>query len=62
MIGDDAESDTAGALNAGIGQAFLVRTGKYRSGDEGRYRPGPTAVVEDIAEGVGKILDSLPGN
>ena len=62
MIGDDAESDTAGALNAGIGHAFLVRTGKYRSGDETRYQPGPTEVVEDVAEGAGKVLDSLLSN
>ncbi len=35
MVGDDAESDVAGAQAAGL-QGFQVRTGKYSSGDEGR--------------------------
>ncbi|MEZ5874681.1 MAG: TIGR01458 family HAD-type hydrolase, partial [Hyphomicrobiales bacterium] len=34
MVGDDAEADVAGALRAGLGRAILVRTGKYRDGDE----------------------------
>ena len=33
MVGDDVESDVLGALEAGL-QAVLVRTGKYRPGDE----------------------------
>lgn len=49
MVGDDAESDIAGARRAGIGSALLVRTGKYRRGDEVRYSPPPTDVVPDIA-------------
>jgi HAD superfamily hydrolase (TIGR01458 family) len=49
MVGDDAEADVAGALEAGIGSALLVRTGKYRQGDEGRPDPPPSAVVEDLA-------------
>lgn len=56
MIGDDAESDVAGALKAGLGAAFLVRTGKYRSGDEARFAPRPTAVVADVAEAVEVVL------
>jgi HAD superfamily hydrolase (TIGR01458 family) len=52
MIGDDAESDVAGALQAGIGQGILVRTGKYRRDDEARYRPRPSAVSADILEAV----------
>lgn len=56
MIGDDAEADVAGALAAGVGQAILVRTGKYRAGDEHRVEPGPTAVVEGISEAVSMVL------
>ncbi|MBB4305190.1 HAD superfamily hydrolase (TIGR01458 family) [Rhodobium orientis] len=56
MVGDDAESDVAGALAAGIGAALLVRTGKYRPGDEDAVEPTPTAVVADLAEAVERIL------
>ncbi len=62
MIGDDAESDVSGAIKAGIGKAILVRTGKYRSGDERRYHPNPSHVVEDIAEAVKKVLGSRVKN
>lgn len=56
MIGDDAESDVAGALSAGLGAALLVRTGKYRAGDEAKFTPRPTAVVADVAEAVEVVL------
>jgi len=56
MVGDDAESDVCGALKAGIGTALLVRTGKYRAGDESRYAPHPTAVVDDLEAAVEWIL------
>ncbi len=56
MIGDDAESDVAGALQAGIGTGILVRTGKYRSGDEERYQPKPSIVLSDVAEAVERLL------
>jgi HAD superfamily hydrolase (TIGR01458 family) len=49
MVGDDAEADVAGALDAGLGAALLVRTGKYRERDEARFSPPPTATVADIA-------------
>jgi ribonucleotide monophosphatase NagD (HAD superfamily) len=50
MVGDDAEADVAGAL-AGIGSALLVRTGKYRPGDErGRTRPKETVANLAAAE------------
>ena len=49
MVGDDAEGDIAGALSAGLGAALLVRTGKYRPGDETRFDPAPTALVDDLA-------------
>lgn len=59
MIGDDAESDVSGALNAGAGQALLVRTGKYRPGAEETVAPAPTAVVDDFAAAVDGLLAQL---
>lgn len=56
MVGDDAESDVAGALNAGLGAALLVRTGKYRPGDEARFGPAPTALVDDLVAAVDWIM------
>ncbi|ASY65412.1 HAD-superfamily subfamily IIA hydrolase, hypothetical 2 (plasmid) [Sinorhizobium sojae CCBAU 05684] len=56
MVGDDAETDVAGALRAGLGQALLVRTGKYREGDEARFEPSPTATVRDISAAADWIL------
>ncbi|GJE55355.1 MULTISPECIES: TIGR01458 family HAD-type hydrolase [Methylobacterium] len=55
MIGDDVESDVAGAMEAGMA-GLLVRTGKYRAGDEERIDPAPTAIVADLREGVAWIL------
>lgn len=57
MVGDDAESDVAGALKAGLSRAVLVRTGKYREGDEDRFDPPPTIVADDIEEAAAWILD-----
>jgi HAD superfamily hydrolase (TIGR01458 family) len=37
MVGDDVECDVAAALDVGL-QAALVRTGKYREGDEERAK------------------------
>lgn len=56
MVGDDAESDIAGALAAGIGTAVLVRTGKYRASDEEKYEPRPTATVDNFSAAVDWIL------
>lgn len=57
MVGDDAETDVAGALQAGLAHALLVRTGKYREADEKRFEPAPTATVRDISEAVDWIID-----
>lgn len=57
MIGDDAEADISGALAAGAGSAFLVRTGKYRAGDETRVSPPPTAVHDDLQSVVRHLLE-----
>ncbi|MGD9668593.1 MAG: TIGR01458 family HAD-type hydrolase [Hyphomicrobiaceae bacterium] len=59
MVGDDAESDVAGAINAGIGMGILVRTGKYRPGDEERFIHRPTATVADLSASVDFILSHL---
>ena len=56
MIGDDAESDVAGALAAGLAEAYLVRTGKSRTGDETRFTPEPTATVADVSEAVSRLI------
>jgi HAD superfamily hydrolase (TIGR01458 family) len=57
MVGDDAEADVAGALAAGIGAALLVRTGKYRPGDEKHVSPAPTATVANLSEAVAWIVN-----
>jgi len=55
MVGDDAEFDVAGALAAGVGAAVLLRTGKYRAGDEHRFDPSPTLVLDSIADLPGRF-------
>ena len=57
MVGDDAEADIAGALKTGVGSALLVRTGKYRPGDERRANPPPSGIVADLEAAVRWILD-----
>ncbi|MFN7975177.1 MAG: HAD hydrolase-like protein [Acidobacteriota bacterium] len=49
MVGDDAELDVAACVALGM-RGVLVRTGKYRAGDEARVRPAPTAVLDSIEE------------
>lgn len=56
MVGDDVDSDVSGALEAGIGAALLVRTGKYTPGAEKDAVPRPTAVVDDLAAAADWIL------
>ncbi|MFA3920868.1 TIGR01458 family HAD-type hydrolase [Ruegeria hyattellae] len=59
MIGDDAENDIAGALKAGAGKTILVRTGKYRAGEEKRYSPPPSFVADDISEAVDLAMQMI---
>lgn len=49
MVGDDAEFDVAGPAAFGV-RGVLVRTGKYRPGDEERHERRPWLVVEGVAE------------
>ncbi len=55
MVGDDAESDVAGAAAAGL-SGVLVRTGKYQPGAETAFRPPPTHVAADLAAAADWIL------
>ncbi len=54
MVGDDVFGDVEGALNAGL-QACLVRTGKYRPGDEAQIA-GEFALVDSVVEAVALAL------
>ncbi|MBI4694888.1 MAG: TIGR01458 family HAD-type hydrolase [Gammaproteobacteria bacterium] len=54
MIGDDVEADVLGAVAAGM-RGILVRTGKYRAGDERRLGRGALCVA-DVGEAVREIL------
>lgn len=49
MVGDDIVSDVLGAKAAGLG-GMLVRTGKYRPGDELRHEVEPDHVLESIVD------------
>ncbi|MDD3518171.1 MAG: TIGR01458 family HAD-type hydrolase [Chromatiales bacterium] len=55
MIGDDALADVEGALKAGL-QGWLVRTGKYRPGDEARIGVAGAQVVADFRSAVRALL------
>ena len=54
MIGDDIRADVIGALDAGL-QAALVRTGKYRAGDEAT--PGAEQAI--VGADVGAVVDLI---
>jgi HAD superfamily hydrolase (TIGR01458 family) len=49
MVGDDVVNDVLGAQSVGL-TGVLVRTGKYRPGDEERNEPRPDHVVGSIAD------------
>ncbi len=57
LIGDDIYGDIQGAINAGL-ESRLVRTGKYRDGDENKTTPKANVVdnvlaaVEDCLQGI----------
>jgi HAD superfamily hydrolase (TIGR01458 family) len=61
MVGDDVVGDIKGALEAGLGGAILVQTGKYVDGDElGNKTDGvlPTLTLRSIVEAVDCICSS----
>lgn len=55
LIGDDITDDIGGAQSAGI-PGILVRTGKFRTGDEDHPTIRPDRVVDDIAAAVAALL------
>ncbi|XP_068190298.1 haloacid dehalogenase-like hydrolase domain-containing protein 2 isoform X2 [Antennarius striatus] len=58
MIGDDARDDVGGAQNAGM-LGILVRTGKYREGDENKINPPPHLTCDSFPDAVEHILKNL---
>lgn len=54
MIGDDARDDVVGAISSGM-KGILVKTGKYRVGDE-KYLPDNAVTVNNFSEAVDLIL------
>jgi HAD superfamily hydrolase (TIGR01458 family) len=57
MIGDDVEQDILGSLQAGIGHAVLVKTGKYIPGDEQKIESYQnSSVVDSITNAVENII------
>jgi len=54
MVGDDVDADVLGAVAAGL-QAALVRTGKYRPGDDEKLH-GKAVCVADVAAAVALAL------
>ncbi len=57
MIGDDVDADINGAISAGM-TAILVKTGKYRDGDEDRITDPGIVCAQDFNEAVDWILDN----
>lgn len=55
MIGDDAEADVGGAMAAGL-KGVLVRTGKYRAGQEEDLSAPPTFVADDLSSAVERLF------
>jgi HAD superfamily hydrolase (TIGR01458 family) len=55
MIGDDVEADVLGSLDYGLA-ACLVRTGKYREGDEDRLAGTGAWLEPDLASAVDRLL------
>ncbi|NND72540.1 MAG: TIGR01458 family HAD-type hydrolase [Rhodothermales bacterium] len=57
MIGDDVDTDVNGALSAGL-LAILVRTGKFRAGDEMRLPNSKAIIRNDVVEAVNWVLQN----
>jgi len=57
MFGDDYASDTLGAIKAGL-QGGLVKTGKYRSGDENKLTGSDAIIVSCITEAADWCLNN----
>ena len=57
MVGDDVEADVNGACAAGL-QGILVKTGKYRAGDEQKVLGASAHVADDIVAAVAWIFEN----
>ena len=55
MIGDDAEADVGGAMAAGL-MGVLVKTGKYRPGQETTLPQPPTLIADNLEAAVDLLL------
>lgn len=58
MIGDDVRDDIHGAQLLGL-RGFLVKTGKYREGDENKINPPPYKTLPNFAAAVEEILKEI---
>lgn len=58
MIGDDCRDDVGGAQNCGM-LGILVKTGKYREGDEDKIDPAPYLICDSFPKAVDHILEQL---
>ncbi|XP_063438463.1 haloacid dehalogenase-like hydrolase domain-containing protein 2 [Mytilus trossulus] len=58
MIGDDVRDDINGAQKTGM-LGILVKTGKYRIGDEDKISPPPFKVVDDFQQAINVIVNEL---
>nr|XP_033790770.1 haloacid dehalogenase-like hydrolase domain-containing protein 2 [Geotrypetes seraphini]XP_033790777.1 haloacid dehalogenase-like hydrolase domain-containing protein 2 [Geotrypetes seraphini] len=58
MIGDDCRDDVGGAQNTGM-RGILVKTGKYRAGDEDKISPAPYLTCDSFPHAVDHILQNL---
>ncbi|XP_005103194.1 haloacid dehalogenase-like hydrolase domain-containing protein 2 isoform X2 [Aplysia californica] len=58
MIGDDVSDDIHGAQTIGM-KGILVKTGKYRDGDQDKISPPPHRVCADFAHAVEEVLSGL---
>lgn len=58
MIGDDVRDDVEGAQKAGL-MGMLVKTGKYRSGDEEIISPPPNHVFDSFPIAIDYIINNL---
>ncbi|XP_069779924.1 haloacid dehalogenase-like hydrolase domain-containing protein 2 isoform X2 [Narcine bancroftii] len=61
MIGDDVRDDVGGAQSAGM-LGILVKTGKYRLGDESKIIPAPYLTCDGFPQAVDYILRNMLQN
>lgn len=55
LIGDDLADDISGAQDSGIA-GILVRTGKFRPGDDAHPEIRPALIVDDFAAAVEVLI------